>query len=75
MAWLVDASYNAGHVTLTLLEAGNLEAIRWTDSSLPYYLTEKDQKVEPVRKLNLFTQNELTLHKVNYSRKPQSSVR
>ncbi len=75
MAWLVDASYNAGHVTLLLLGARDLDQIRWTDSNfLPYYLTEQDQQGESVKKVNLFTQNELTLHKVNYNRKPPKNV-
>jgi DNA polymerase I len=75
LAWLVDASYNAGHVTLLLLGARDLDQIRWTDSNfLPYYLTEQDQQGESVKKVNLFTQNELTLHKVNYNRKPPKNV-
>ncbi len=52
-----------------------MNSIRWTDSNfLPYYLTEQDQQGESVKKLNLFTQNELTLHKVNYSRKPPKNI-
>ncbi|MCJ7506652.1 hypothetical protein MUP05_09335 [Candidatus Bathyarchaeota archaeon] len=75
MAWLVDASYNAGHVTLLLLGARDLDPIHWTDSNfLPYHLTEQDEQGESVKKINLFTQNELTLHKVNYNRKSQKDI-
>lgn len=75
MAWLVDASYNAGHVTLLLLGARDLDPIHWTDSNfLPYHLTEQDEQGESVKKINLFTQNELTLHKVNYNRKSPRDI-
>ena len=75
MAWLVDASYNAGHVTLLLLGARDLDPIHWTDSNfLPYHLTEQDEQGESVKKINLFTQNELTLHKVNYNRKSPKDI-
>jgi hypothetical protein len=60
-AWLVDASYAAGQVSLRFIKAGDLEPIHWIDLFQPYYLTEDEQRGEPVRKLNLFTQNELTL--------------
>ena len=74
-AWLVDATYGAGQVSLTLLGAGKLEPIRWTDSTFqPYYLSDKDHQGEPIKKLNLFTGQEMTLHKVNYSGKPPKNV-
>jgi DNA polymerase elongation subunit (family B) len=76
MAWLVDASYSAGYVNLNLIGAGDLEPIRWVDSNFkPYYLTEEDQRGESIKKLNLFTQNELTLHKVNYDKRPPKNIR
>jgi DNA polymerase I len=58
-------------VILFLLEADNLEPIRWSDTNFhPYYLTEKGHRGEPIQKLNLFTQQQLTLQKVIYSGKP-----
>jgi len=74
-AWLVDASYAAGQVSLRFIKAGDLEPIHWIDLFQPYYLTEDEQRGEPVRKLNLFTQNELTLYKVNYGKRPPKEVR
>jgi DNA polymerase elongation subunit (family B) len=66
MAWLVDASYGAGQVTLNLIGEKGLEPFRWTDSSFhPYYLTEEDAIGERITKIDLFTQNERTLYKVN----------
>ena len=74
-AWLVDASYEAGRVTLSLIGA-NLQPLRWTDSNFhPYYLTEKqhdDAKV--VKKVDLFTQKERTLYKVNLTRDTPKTV-
>ncbi len=65
-AWLVDASYVAGQVTLNLIGENNLTPFQWSDSSFhPYYLTEEDTIGERVTKLDLFTQNERTLNKVN----------
>ncbi len=75
MAWLVDASYNSGQIILTFLEATDLEPICSIDSNfLPYYLTETDQGGEPVKKLDLFAQKQLTLCKVNYSGKPPRNI-
>ena len=74
-AWLVDASYAAGQVSLRFIKAGDLEPIHWIDQFQPYYLTEDEQRGEPVRKINLFTQNELTLYKANYDKKPSKEVR
>jgi DNA polymerase elongation subunit (family B) len=74
-AWLIDASYSPGKVSLTLLGVDSLEPIRWTDTNFhPYYLTEKSHRGEAIRKLNLFTQQELTLHKVNYTGKPPKKI-
>jgi hypothetical protein len=72
-AWLIDASYSPGQVTLTLLGGDDLEPIRWSDINFhPYYLTDKGHRGEPIRKQNLFTQQELTLQKVIYSGKPKN---
>jgi DNA polymerase elongation subunit (family B) len=68
--WLIDASYSPGRVILTLVGADNLEFIRWTDTNFhPYYLTEKGHRGEPIKRVNLFTQQELILQKVIYSGK------
>ena len=64
-AWLMDASYSGGQTTLNLIEEESLEPFPWTDSSFrPYYLTEEDIG-ERVTKLDLFTQKERTLYRVN----------
>ena len=74
-AWLVDASYEAGGVTLKLIRA-NQEPFRWIDSNFhPYYLTEKqhaDGKV--VKKVDLFSQNDRTLYKVNVTRDTPKTI-
>lgn len=71
----MDASYSAGQVRLSLVGASDLEPIRWIDSSFqPYYLIEEDQQGESIKKLNLFTQNEMTLRRVNYDRKPPKNI-
>ena len=74
-AWLVDASYEAGRVTLSLIGA-NLEPFHWIDSNFhPYYLTEKqndDGKV--VKKVDLFSQNDRTLYKVNVTRDTPKTI-
>lgn len=74
-AWLVDSSYSAGRVALSLISANDLKPIRWIDSNFqPYYLTEKEQPSEPIKKLNLLTQNESTLYKVNYAGKTPKNI-
>jgi hypothetical protein len=70
LAWLVDASYDAGQVGLRLVRASDLETIRWTDNFQPYYLIEGEHSGEIVRKVNLFTQEAVSLQKVNYVKKP-----
>ena len=74
-AWLVDASYEAGRLTLSLIGA-NLEPFRWIDSNFyPYYLTEKQQDdTKVVKKLDLFTQNERTLYKVKVTRDTPKTI-
>ena len=74
-AWLVDASYEAGRVTLSLIGA-DLEPFRWIDSNFhPYYLTEKQPADgEVVKKIDLFTQNERTLYKVNVTRDTSKTI-
>jgi hypothetical protein len=61
--------------SLRFISAGDLEPIHRIDQFQPYYLTKDEQRGEPVRKLNLFTQNELTLYKANYDKKPPKEAR
>ena len=70
LAWLVDASYDAGQVNLRFVRASDLETIKWTDNFQPYYLIEAEHSGETVPKVNLFTQETVSLQKVNYVKKP-----
>ena len=74
-AWLVDASYEAGRIALSLI-GENLEPFRWTDSNFqPYYLTDKEQNdAKVVKKVDLFTQNERTLYRVNMTRDTAKTI-
>ena len=75
MAWLVDASYRGGQVNLKLIRTSDLEPIQWNDSNFkPYYLTYDEQYGEPVKKLNLFADNELKLQKVSYNERPPKNA-
>ena len=65
-AWLVNATYDTGQVHLNLIGAKDLDQIHWVDSFQPYYLTKQKKQGEIVKKMDLFTQNDLTLYKVNY---------
>ena len=57
-----------GSVTLRLITSPDLEPIEWVERDFqPYYLTTQKQG-EPVKKIDLFTGNELTLYKVNLHR-------
>ena len=67
VAWLINASYEAGQLHLNFINAEDKEQVRWDDQNFhPYYLTEKNQKGQVVKKLDLFTEKERTLHKINY---------
>ena len=69
LAWLVDASYEAGRVTFSLIRANDLEPFRWIYPNFhPYYLSEKETNGQPVKKVDLFSQSERTLYKVNVTR-------
>jgi DNA polymerase elongation subunit (family B) len=76
LAWLVNASYKPGQVTLSLNISADLEPIQWTDSCQQYYLSApgSSPQGELVRKVNLFTGNELKLQKVNHDGRPSASV-
>jgi DNA polymerase elongation subunit (family B) len=76
LAWLVGASYKPGRMSLSLIASRDLEPIRWVDSNFqPYYLSEQEQQGEAIKKLNLFTANELTLHKVSFTGRPSRNVK
>ena len=69
-AWLVGVSYKTGQVTLRLITSPDLKPIEWVDRDFqPYYLTTHQQG-EPVKKVDLFTGDELKLRKVNLRGKP-----
>lgn len=64
-AWLVNAFYEKGQVRLDLIKENGLELIHWTDTTFhPYYLTENGGKDSRVKKVDLFSQKERTLCKV-----------
>jgi hypothetical protein len=74
-AWLVDASYRRGEVSLGLIRASDLEPFSWNDPDFrPYYLTDEVQG-EHITKRNLFADNELTLYKVSYNGRPRRDLR
>lgn len=75
VAWLVDASYRSGKITLRLIRASDCEPISSTASFQPYYLTDaEDPQGVPVRKVDLFTQKTLSLNRVNYFGKVVKAV-
>jgi DNA polymerase elongation subunit (family B) len=74
-AWLVDASYHGGEVSLGLIRASDLQPISWNDPNFrSYYLTDEGQG-EHVTKRDLFADNELTLYKVFFNGRPQKGLR
>ncbi|HMK83223.1 MAG TPA: hypothetical protein VK503_05865, partial [Candidatus Bathyarchaeia archaeon] len=61
----MNASYEKRRISLNLIAAKDMEPIQWIDSSFhPYYLTEKVMGKQ-VKKLDLFSQKERTLYKVD----------
>jgi len=66
LGWLVDATYALGKVTLHFVRAADMKLLHWSDNFNPYYLTEGGEGGELVKKVNLFTQSEVTLHMVHY---------
>ncbi len=75
VAWLVGATYKTGLVTLRLITSHDLKSVEWDDRNFqPYYLTSQ-QHGEPVKKIDLFTGNELTLCKVRYTGKPPKDTK
>ena len=68
--WLVGATYKPGSVILRLVTSPDLESIEWVDRDFqPYYLTTQRQD-ESVKKMDLFTGNELTLYRITRTTKP-----
>jgi len=74
LAWLVDTSYDAGQVSLHFVRASDLETIQWTDNFQPYYLIQGEHSGETVQKVNLFTQETVSLQKVKYVKKPPKDI-
>jgi hypothetical protein len=75
LAWLVDASYAAGRVTLNLIGA-SLEPFRWVDSNFkPYCLTEQDDDGKVVKKVDLFSESERRFYKVNLKRDAEKTTK
>jgi len=75
LAGLVGASYKTGQAKLALITSQDLEPIEWVDRFQPYYLTKNayDQS-RPIKKIDLFTGNELTLYKVTATGKPSKDT-
>jgi DNA polymerase elongation subunit (family B) len=74
-AWLVGATYKTGLVSLKLTTSTDLESIEWVERDFrPYYLTT-EKRGELVKKLDLFTGEELTLYKVVYTGKPPKETK
>jgi len=71
-AWLVNATYDEGRVTLTFLRNDTLYPFTWSDTKYqPYYLTENQQQSTNVKKIDLFTGQERSLAKIEYSTRPR----
>src|SRR3989441_13141921 len=74
-AWLVNATYDAGRVTLTFLGNDTPHPFTWFNAKYqPYYLTENQQQSTNVKKINLFTGQERSLAKVEYSTRPRKDT-
>jgi len=69
LAWLVGAIFKPGQVTLRLVDSSNQEPVEWTDRSYPPYYLSKHENGVPVKKIDLFTGNEVELRKVIFSGK------
>ena len=69
---MANAAYETGHITLTLLRTDNLQPFRWSDPNYkPYYLTEDQPQGKTVKKQDLFTGQERSLTKIEYSGRPR----
>ena len=70
-AWLVNATYDAGRVTLTFLRNDTLHPFTWSDTKYqPYYLTENQHQSTNVKKIDLFPGQARSLAKIEYSTRP-----
>jgi DNA polymerase, archaea type len=73
--WLANAAYENNRIILTLLRNDTLQPFTWTDPEYrPYYLTEDKQREKTVKRLDLFTEQERSLAKVEYSTRPQRNT-
>ncbi len=74
-AWLVGAYHKADGVELRLFTSPDLKPIEWVDRDFqPYYLT-RHQQGEMVKKIDLFTGNEMELEKVTLRGKPAKDIK
>jgi len=74
-AWLANADYETGKVTLTFVRNDNLHSFKWSDPNYrPYYLVEDTQHEKVINKLDLFTEQERTLAKIEYSTRPRKDT-
>ena len=74
-AWLANAVYETGRITLTLVRNDNLQPFTWSDPKYrPYYLTEDKQHEKTIKKLDLFTEQERSLAKIEYSARPRKDT-
>ncbi len=74
-AWLANAVYETGRITLTLVRNDDLQPFKWSDPDFrPYYLNEDQQQGGPVKKTDLFTQQERPLAKIEYSTRPRKGT-
>ncbi len=70
--WLANAAYENGRIILTLLGNDALQPFTWTDPKYrPYYLTEDSQREKTIKRLDLFTEQERSLAKIEYSTRPR----
>lgn len=73
-AWLIDTSYEAGHVVLRLLSE-DLVPFRFIIPDFqPYYLTSDLDRGELVEKEDLFTSNKRRLAKVNHEGRVSKNI-
>ena len=76
LAWLVNAVFKARQITLRLITTPDLETVDWVDKDFqPYYLTiNAQEQSQPIKKVHLFTGNELTLYKIVSTGKPSKDT-
>ncbi len=67
-AWLVNAVYETSRIILTLVRSDDLQPFKWSDPNYrPYYFVEDQRHEKTVKKQDLFTEQERSLAKIEYS--------